>query len=74
MSDQTPCENLITKNEMCMDDDYTICINWDNIWMAMIILNVAQLIFEASMAYALEISLRPTSLDRLEDDLEDNDD
>ncbi len=59
---------------MCMDDDYTICINWDNIWMAMIILNVAQLIFEASMAYALEISLRPTSLDRLEDDLEDNDD
>jgi len=32
-----------------------------------------QLFFEASIAYAFEISLRPTTLDRLENDLEDTD-
>ena len=73
VSDQTQCETLITKDEICMNDDLTICISWNNIWMAIIMLNVVQLIFEASMAYALEISLRPTSLDRLEDDLEYHD-
>ena len=33
-----------------------------------------QLVFEGSMAYALEISLKPTSLNRLEDDMEDGED
>lgn len=74
MSDKTKCETLVTKDEMCMNEDNTFCISWSNIWMGLILLNVVQLVFEASMAYALEISLRPTSLDRLEDNLEDGDD
>ena len=37
-------------------------------------MNCIQLVFEASMAYALEISLKPTSLNILENYLEDDDD
>ena len=59
---------------MCLNEENTFCISWSNIWISIMILNCVQLIFEASMAYALEISLRPTNLDRLEDDIEDGDD
>ena len=62
---ETECETLVHKNEFCINEDMTLCINWTNIGFAVLFLNVAQLVFEASMAYALEISLKPTSLDRL---------
>ena len=59
---------------MCMNEANTFCVSWRNIWVSVMILNCVQLAFEASMAYALEISLKPTSLDRLEDDLEEGED
>ena len=59
---------------MCFNDGNTLCLNWANIWIAVLILNCMQLAFEASMAYALEISLKPTALDRLDADEEDQDD
>jgi len=68
------CEILVTKGEMCFNDDNTLCVDWTNIWIAILLLNSLQLVFEASMAYALEISLKPTSLDRLGDDIEDGED
>ena len=49
-------------------------MSWGNIFVALVMLNGFQLVFEASMAYALEISPKPTSLDRLEDDIDDLDD
>ena len=70
VSENTVCETFVAKTEMCLNDANTVCISWTNIWIAIIILNSLQLAFEASMAYSLEISLRPTSLDRLELDIE----
>lgn len=67
---EVDCENLVTKNEMCLNSDKTLCIDWNNIWLAILLVNVMQLTFEASMAYALEISLKPTSLDRLDNNSE----
>lgn len=74
ISDENVCETYVAENEMCMNDGNTLCISWSNIWIAIIILNSIQLLFEASMAYSLEISLQPTSLDRLEEDIEDGED
>jgi len=74
VSENTECETLVSANEICFNDDNTLCLSWSNIWLAVLFLNCLQLVFEASMAYAFEISLRPTSLDRLENDLEDADD
>lgn len=70
---ENQCETMVTKNEMCMNDEKTLCIDWGNIWLAILLLNVFQLVFEASMAYALEISLKHTSLDRLSNDGEAED-
>lgn len=64
---------MITADEQCFNDEKTLCISWRNVWISILILNSLQLFFEASMAYAFEISLRPTSLDRLDHDLEDVD-
>ena len=74
VSENAPCETLVTKDETCMNEDNTLCLSWRNIWLSVLFLNCLQLVFEASMAYAFEISLRPTSLDRLENDLDENDD
>ena len=49
-------------------------MSWRNIFLSIVILNSLQLVFEASMAYALEISLKTTSLDRLDADIEDKED
>ena len=56
VTDKTVCETYVTEGEMCLNDSNTLCLNWPNIWIAIIIMNVIQLLFEASMAYSLEIS------------------
>jgi hypothetical protein len=42
-----------------------VCVNWLYVLYALIITNVLQVIFEGSMLFALEISLRPNYLDKL---------
>ena len=74
VSENTECETLVTEDEICLNDDNTLCISWRSIWLSVLLLNCLQLVFEASMAYALEISLRPTNLDRLENDIDDAED
>jgi len=74
VSPEETCETLVTADEACLNEEKTLCISWKNIWAAILILNCLQLIFEGSMAYALEISLKPTNLDRLENNLDEGDD
>ena len=54
-----------------MNDDSTVCLSWRNIWLAIFLFNIAQLVFESALYFALETSLKPTILDKLEkEDLE----
>ena len=39
VSDTTPCETLVTSDEMCLNDANTFCISWRNIWISVLILN-----------------------------------
>ena len=57
LTDQNVCENFVAEGEMCLNDANTLCLNWSNIWIAIVVMNTIQLLFEASMAYSLEISL-----------------
>ena len=45
---------------ICFDSENNICIDWRKIIYAIILCNVLQVIFEASMLMALEVSLKPT--------------
>jgi len=74
VKDSTKCETLVLAGESCLNDDKTLCLDWSNIWFAILMLNSLQLIFESSMAYSLEISLQPTELDRLDNNIEDTED
>jgi len=64
--DLTPCENFITASEICLDSAKTICIDLKFIALGVIIGNILQLVFEASMLAALEVTFKPTSLDKLQ--------
>ena len=61
----TKCENYVAENAICLDDDRLICIDWQLIILSVIIMNCFQVFFEASMLYAVEISLKPTVLEKL---------
>jgi hypothetical protein len=67
------CENYVHPDAYCFDTHFNICINWRVILIASLIANCLQVVFEASMLYALEITMKPTYLDKLQqpDDLED---
>ena len=39
VSDTTPCETLVTSDEMCLNEANTFCISWRNIWISVLILN-----------------------------------
>ena len=41
-------------------------MNWRKVLYAILICNLLQVIFEASMLYALEVTLKPTYLDKLQ--------
>ena len=54
------CENYMQKEEICLNEEGTMCINWYSIMYAIIIANICQIIFESSMLCALEITLKPS--------------
>ena len=68
VSPETECEVYVEKNDICLNSQFTFCLNWHNIWLAILILNVFQLIFESALYFALETSLKPTVLDKLENE------
>lgn len=43
-----------------------ICINWLYVFYAILITNALQVIFEGAMLFALEITLKPNYLDKLQ--------
>lgn len=52
-------------NTICLDAASSVCINWRKIVYAIIIANVLQVVFEASMLMALSLSLKPTGIDKI---------
>jgi hypothetical protein len=52
--------------QTCYDPEGRYCINWYFILYAIIITNVLQVIFEGSMLFALEITLKPSNLDKMQ--------
>ena len=44
-----------------------LCIDWNVIIIAIIVTNIVQVVFEASIAYSVELTFKPTYLDRMQD-------
>lgn len=61
----TPCENYIMSTEFCFDSAKSVCIDFRFIFLALFIGNVLQIIFETSLLYAMEVTFKPTNLDKL---------
>lgn len=65
-ADTTSCEDYVPDNTYCLRSN-TLCISIQIIFIAIIITDFAQLVFEYSMLFAIETSLKPTSIERLRD-------
>lgn len=63
---ETTCEQYQEEGQICYDDNNRICINWLYILYAILITNCLQTIFEGAMLFALEITLKPSYLDKLQ--------
>lgn len=64
---ETKCENYVMTGETCLDSEKSICLNSTFIFLAILIGNILQVIFETSMLYSLEVTFKPTNLDKLQD-------
>lgn len=62
---EAPCENFVTASEICLDDEKSTCLDWSVIILSIFIGNMLQLVFESSMLYSLEVTFKPTSLEKL---------
>jgi hypothetical protein len=61
------CETYVPENTTCFNDAKTLCLNWRFIFWAIFLGNFLQVIFETALLYALEITFKPTELDKLSD-------
>ena len=66
LTPSTPCENFVTASEICLNAAKSVCIDLKIIALGVIIGNILQLVFEASMLYALEVTFKPTALDKIQ--------
>jgi hypothetical protein len=62
---ETPCEDYVLLDDICLYNDYTMCINWSTIILTIFLSNGLQLLFESSMYFSLEITYNPTPLEKL---------
>ena len=46
---------------------FQLCIDWNIIVISIVISNFIQVVFEASIAYSVELTYKPTYLDRMQD-------
>jgi hypothetical protein len=60
------CEVFQHKSKICFDEEKMVCIGWLTILLAIIISNFVQIIFEATLAWSLEITFKPTYLDKIQ--------
>lgn len=51
----------------CFDSEKELCLNWNFIILSILFGNLLQLLFETSLLYSLEITFKPTELDKLAD-------
>lgn len=71
--EKNTCEHYMQAGEHCWDEAGTWCIHWQNILIAIALASVSQVIFEASMLCSLEISLKPSAFDKLQNSELEND-
>jgi hypothetical protein len=57
------CEDFVTTDDVCANGDYTTCLNWQIIIVSIVISNIIQFIFEATLLNSLEITYAPTPLE-----------
>lgn len=60
------CEVYLSADETCFGSNYDMCLSWNNIILAIFIANAIQMIFEASLLFALEVTYTPTPLEKLQ--------
>lgn len=65
--EQNSCEDYMHSSETCLNDKKTLCLNWRIIFIAIFVSNALQIVFEGGLLHSLEITFKPTSLDRLQD-------
>jgi hypothetical protein len=61
---ETPCEDFVTLEDECPNGDYSMCVNWNHIFLVIFLANLCQLVFEASMLFSLEITFSATPLEK----------
>jgi len=64
---KTGCEKFVPKSYTCFDSDKKICLNWYYVILAIVFGNLIQILFETSLLYSLEVTYKPTELDKLAD-------
>ncbi len=52
-------------DEICFNEAKQTCIKISFIFLSVLIANVIQIIFETAMLYSLEVTFKPTNLDKL---------
>ena len=67
LAPETECETFTKKTQQCFDADLKFCIDWNVIVLAIIASNIVQIVFEAAIAYSVELTFKPTYLDRMQD-------
>lgn len=65
VSPDESCEVLTQKNQICFNDDKTICLDWRLILIAVALGNAVQLIFDICLELSLDTTSKPTLLDKM---------
>jgi hypothetical protein len=63
--DLNECETFTMSDEICFNEAKQTCIKISFIFLSVLIANVIQIIFETAMLYSLEVTFKPTNLDKL---------
>lgn len=67
LPDSSPCEVFEIVGETCYDSGNTICVNWKFILISIVIGNCFQILFEGSLLFTMELTFKPTGLDKIKD-------
>ena len=67
LPDVSACEVFQLLGETCYNSDNTLCINWKFILVSIVIGNIFQVLFEGSLLFTMEMTFKPTGLDRIKD-------
>ena len=58
----------MNENQVCIDPPFnSVCLDYGLMITAIVIANIFQVIFETALAYSIEITFKPTKLDKMID-------